>query len=435
MNNSRASKTPSPQRQKFLTDLWLPYPRFPGQGWQGGRIEKLTSEGFKWIVQDGIGPRGISRFVQWPDLIEWGPLKGAGPGTRPPIEILSLLQAGDLVAVRNSGTLQMQLLVPCLRSQEQTPVWSPSQLGEWNLFLQEVREILTQRGLLEVTTPTLVNCPGTEPYLETFQTEFKMGKTSRTYFLPTSPELHLKKILSFDSGPIFEIKSCFRNGEISKHHSSEFTMLEWYRPFAALDEIAEDLEQLLRTLSSPKCKFEKIEKISMAQLFLKYTGVQLEADWDRAKYLGLAQKLGIHTDPSDTISDLFHRVFLEKIEAQVPRDIPLLVYDFPPFQAAYARLNDRGFADRFELYWQGLELANAFHEVNDPVIQRQRMNEDLQTRALLHKDPVPLDESFFEALESGMPPAGGIALGLERLFMIVNGLDDIALCRPFVRSR
>ncbi len=124
-------------------------------------------------------------------------------------------------------------------------------------------------------------------------------------------------------------------------------------------------------------------------------------------------------------------IFMEKIESQLPQDELIFVEKYPPYQAALARLTEDGWGDRFEVYWKGLELANAFHELNDPSIQRRRSEEDLQKKKDLHKEAVSLDEEFFQCLEAGMPPSGGIALGVERLFMALFDIKTIKDLRVF----
>jgi lysyl-tRNA synthetase class 2 len=269
--------------------------------------------------------------------------------------------------------------------------------------------------------------------LNFFSTELTKGQKRKKVYLPTSPELHLKKALALGYGPLFEIKNCFRNDEISEHHEPEFTMLEWYRPFSDLSAIAEDAEKLLQFVSGqPRLK---LKKTSMPELFREHLQFELQANTGVQELAQLAQKVGVKLSASEPIDDVFNRLFIERIEPKLPADQPLLVQDFPPYLAAYSRLTEKGWADRFEIYWQGMELANAFHELNDPVLQEQRMREDLQKKSSLGKPTPDLDEEFLQALRFGLPPSGGIALGVERLFMALTQRKTIQECKVFPYSR
>ena len=157
---------------------------------------------------------------------------------------------------------------------------------------------------------------------------------------------------------------------------------------------------------------------------------------DTANDRGRTQRKGarITNSPSaktPTSTTLFSLLFLEKIEQQIPTDQLTFLKNYPPSQAALARLTTEGWGDRFEMYWKGMELANAYHELNNPKIQRERSNEDLQKRQHLGRPAVDLDEQFFQSLESGAPPSAGIALGLERLFMALTDRKSLAEIRLF----
>ena len=139
----------------------------------------------------------------------------------------------------------------------------------------------------------------------------------------------------------------------------------------------------------------------------------------------LCTRLGLYFQESDSFNDLFHRVLIDRLEPRFPEFGPLVVRDFPPSMAALARLTPDGWADRFEFYWNGLEIANAFNEVNDPAEQERRWAEEKSERRRLGTSEVPDDPALIAALRSGMPPTGGIALGVERLFMAIYGVSEI----------
>ena len=164
---------------------------------------------------------------------------------------------------------------------------------------------------------------------------------------------------------------------------------------------------------------------SVSDLFKKHLNFDLRPDTTEAELRALAEHFEVDVKSATCIDDYFYLLFMEKIEFQWPDDALVFVEKYPPYQAALARLDQQGWAERFEIYWKGFELANAFHELNDPVLQRQRSAEDLQKKTQQKKQLVELDEKFFKALEFGLPPSGGIALGLERLYMVFRGKNDI----------
>ena len=306
-------------------------------------------------------------------------------------------------------------------------------LGEWEIFLRAVRQFFTNRDFLEVQTPTLVTCPGTEPFLDVFETDFRQGQRKQKYFLPTSPELHLKKIVAAGYGSVFEMRPCFRNGEVSDHHQPEFWMLEWYRPGHNLEAIKKDCHDLVRACAKAlKVKNPlKTRDFSMRDLFKKYLDFDLRPTTQASELRALAEKFKLVMPKNSDFDDAFYFLFLEKIENKLAGSELLFVNNYPPSQAALARLTQEGWGDRFEMYWKGMEIANAYHELNDPKIQRQRSQDDLKKRKHLGRQDLQLDEDFFRALEGGMPPTAGIALGLERLFLALTNKKSLTEIRLF----
>lgn len=321
-------------------------------------------------------------------------------------------------------------------------------LKKWNWFLREVRNFFFQQGFIEIKTPSLVICPGTEPSLDVFETELKIGSKSKKMFLPTSPELHLKKALVRGASQIFEITSSFRNGEITNRHQPEFFILEWYRSFEDLEKIKLDCQDLIRHLLLQKRKdFAETkgaatkpetarehslanflpghESKTVAQLFREKLNFEFKPETDLASLKKLGLENGVDLRAAESIDDFFFLIFMDKIEHQWNEANLLFVEKYPPYQAALACLTEDGWGDRFELYWRGYELANAFRELNDPKIQRERFLEDIEKKRIMGKQEVPVDEDFLQHLEMGMPPSAGIALGLDRLFMVLFGLNDI----------
>ncbi len=337
---------------------------------------------------------------------------------------------GDIVAVVSAS--EVVLLAPQKQSLPNRS-YNKELTQNWGTYLQSLREFFVSKGFVELKTPSLVVCPGTEPSLDVFSTNLKIGSRQQKLFLPTSPELHLKKALALGAEKIFELAPCFRNGEVTERHQPEFLMLEWYRAYASLKLIKEDTVKLVSHLAQAMkvAGPVKVTSYSVAELFKVHCGFELKPDTSKEELKTLAEKIGVDVRSAESIDDYFFLIFMDKIESQLPADELVFVEKYPPYQAALARLTSDGWGDRFEAYWKGMELCNAFHELNDPTVQRLRSQEDLQKKSEMHKEPVSLDDEFFQCLEAGLPPSGGIALGVERLFMALLGLQNISDLRLF----
>ncbi|MBT4761964.1 MAG: EF-P lysine aminoacylase GenX [Bdellovibrionaceae bacterium] len=307
---------------------------------------------------------------------------------------------------------------------------------KWSQFLALLRSFFKERGMLEVETPSLVVCPGSEPTLDYFETKFFLQSKSQPFFLPTSPELHLKKMISAGWSDIYEIKKCYRNNEIGVHHQPEFWMLEFYRSYANLELIELEFQELFDYLYAQKFLLSplgSITKITMADLFKTHVNFNLSPQTSKEQLYQLATrlKLTVHRE-NDSWDDLFFYIFVDFIEPKIEKiSGPVLIYNYPPSQAALARLTREGWADRFEIYINGLEIANAFHELNDPHEQEARLNKDQKERLRLGKAPFVMDHDFLQALKNGLPPCSGVAVGLERLFMALHGIPKIQSLKPF----
>jgi len=337
------------------------------------------------------------------------------------------IKIGDWVAIDQQNHLVR--VTPSVRQPDFKN--SKDMAKKWSDFFFQTQKHFLEKKFIHVATPSLVVCPGTEPSIESFSTEFKMEKKSVKRFLPTSPELHLKKTLAQDFNQVFEIAKCYRNSELTDLHQPEFWMLEWYRSFSGLEQIQVDCVDLISNLSKT-LRLKKPSKVvcySIPQLFKSVLKADIKPEWTRTEYLNLAQSLDLRVTNDFSVDDLFFLIMLEKIEPTFYPDELTFVEKYPPFQAALARLDKQGWALRFEMYWQGMELANAFDELNDPVEQRLRAQEDLMKRN--QKSEIQLDEEFFQSLEVGIPPSAGVALGLDRLFMALYGIKTIQETRLF----
>lgn len=348
------------------------------------------------------------------------------------------LNPGDLVAVR--VTHSTEFAVSCdkvLKHHKSVGAGLPAgkpHVPRFAAFVQRVRDFFMERGLFEVMTPTLVRCPGLEPTLEPFSTEVVLGKHKTTAFLPTSPEISLKKAMALGWTDIFEIKNCFRKGEFTAHHDNEFLMLEWYRAFDNLTMIEQDLIELLDVLGEEGWTQEgklNVDTTDFEALFQLLFDFRLTPKTTKNQLEALCMELSVYYTEDDTFNDLFHRLMIDRIEPFLKKKGPTIVRGFPPSMAALAKVDPHGWADRFEFYWRGFEIANAFNEVTDPDEQMVRWQLEIKERKRLGTSQVPHDPGLIEALKRGLPPAGGIALGLERLYMACADVEDIRDLRLF----
>lgn len=408
-------------RNEFLEKKWNSYPLLPkGVSFFGRIYELRTSENREWILV--LSREGEHQSRVFPKIF----LKEV-PGAA----VEKILSVGDLLAVSESG--EITLLAPATRKLP-THLLNLDMHRLWQDYIFWIREFFKEQGFVEIQTPGLVACPGTEPSLDVFSTDLVLGSRREKLYLPTSPELHLKKALSLGAEKIFEIKKCYRNGEVTDHHQPEFTMIEWYRAFEDLQAIKKDVVGLVTYLGRKIPALQRpaaVDNFTIAQLFKRDCGFELKPGTSKEQLKDLALKLGVDVASATQIDDYFFLLFLEKIEGHLPPERLTFVENYPPYQAALARLTEEGWGDRFEVYWQGLELANAFHELNDPKVQAQRFQADLAKKKSLGKEIIPLDDEFMQCLEAGMPPSGGIALGVERLFMALVGVKNISETRLF----
>ncbi|MDP2276058.1 MAG: EF-P lysine aminoacylase EpmA [Archangium sp.] len=296
-------------------------------------------------------------------------------------------------------------------------------------------------GYLEVETPTLVPTPGLEPHIDPFEAPFipQTGVGARrSLWLHTSPEYAMKRLLADGSPPLFQICKTYRNGEVSGTHNPEFTMLEFYRPHADYHAIMDDLEQALSSLELPLPSGEgrgegqifssrPYERLTVRDAVLRHTGIDLFAHPDGASLKRAAKEIGVHTGDSTDFDDVFFHIFLERVERQLGHGRPTFLIEYPASMASLSRLKpgDPRVAERVELYANGVELANGFSELIDPIEQRKRLMEEQALRRSLGRRVFDLDEKFLEALPK-MPPSGGIAVGLDRVLMLLLGASEIA---------
>ena len=304
-----------------------------------------------------------------------------------------------------------------------------------------IRTFFNQRGFFELETPLLVPSPGMEVHLHGFRTEYvdHAGQLS-IHYLPTSPEFAIKKALGAGFEKVFEIARVFRNhGESGPLHHPEFNMLEWYRP-GTYQDIMLDTEALLDHISKyfdaiPNRESDywvkSVKRTSIQTCFKTYAGMDLKSGIGALdQWRCQARKaLGEQVPEDDTFEDIFFRVWLKLIEPRLGQSRPEIVYDYPASMAALAKLKDpdRIWAERFELYIKGIEIGNAFSELTDPEEQQHRFDAANRERQTLGYALHPVDGEFIDAV-GRMKASGGIAIGVERLLMVLTGETDIRQC-------
>jgi len=311
-----------------------------------------------------------------------------------------------------------------------------------SMILRGIREFFREEGFVEVETPCLVPAPGLEPHLNALEVSCSVAQgRSQKRYLHTSPEYCMKKLLGQGWEKIFQVCHVFRDGELSDTHQIEFTMLEWYRAGVDYRKIMEDCEGLLSYLAGKVLGIRDLsyqgkevtlsppfERLTVVESMRKYGRVDIEKNYQASSLLEAARFEGYRFDPEEEYSfdDVFFKIFLEAVEPRLGSPRPTILYDYPASMAALARLKPGNpkVAERFELYAAGLELANAFSELNDPREQRRRFEEEQSLRKKMGRPIYPIDEELLQAL-SQMPPSGGIALGVDRLVMLLCGAPSI----------
>ena len=310
-----------------------------------------------------------------------------------------------------------------------------------NKIIAACRAWFAERDFLEVDTPALQISPGNEAHLHAFKTILiDNDGVGATRYLHTSPEFACKKLLAAGEKRIFNLGHVFRNRERTLTHAPEFTMLEWYRAQEDYRMIIEDTLALVRLAASTVAQKQfnwrdrvcdpliEAEWLSVADAFQKYAGVDLLRTLNKniANRDALAAQSPVEFQTSESWSDIFSRILVEKVEPNLGNGKITVLYEYPSCEAALARTcsHDPRVAERFELYACGVELANGFGELIDAKEQRSRFEEEMEIKQRIYGERYPIDEELLEAL-SMMPDASGVALGLDRLIMLATGATRI----------
>lgn len=296
---------------------------------------------------------------------------------------------------------------------------------------KRIRAFFDAQGVLEVETPILGRAGVTDPHIDSLQTQW--SDKDGSVFLQTSPEYAMKCLLAAGSGDIYQISRVFRYGERGRQHHPEFTLLEWYRRGYDHHRLMLEVDDLIRKCLSDHLQLQQSCFWSYRQTWQDYIGVDpFTADIDQLKAFVTQQAIDVSGLEDDHDSWL-QLIMIHCIEPLLPINTPVFIYDFPASQAALAKIRQAvpPVAERFELYINGMELANGYHELADADEQRQRFKADLVKRQQLGKAAMPVDEKLLAALPA-MPACAGVAVGLDRLVMIAIDADRIDEVLAFV---
>ncbi|WP_312837119.1 elongation factor P--(R)-beta-lysine ligase [Pantoea sp.] len=305
----------------------------------------------------------------------------------------------------------------------ETASWQPSapiaNLLKRAAVMAEIRRFFADRGVLEVETPAMSQATITDIHLFPFQTRFVGPGASQglDLWLMTSPEYHMKRLLAAGSGPIYQLCRSFRNEEAGRHHNPEFTMLEWYRPHYDMYRLMNEVDDLIQQV----LECDSAESLSYQQAFIRHLDLDpLSADKTQLREAAAKLGAGELAEAEEDRDTLLQLLFMLGVEPKIGQEKPAFVYHFPASQAALAEISteDHRVAERFEVYYKGIELANGFRELTDSREQRQRFEQDNRRRAVRGLPQHPVDTNLLDALAHGMPDCSGVALGVDRLIML-----------------
>jgi lysyl-tRNA synthetase class 2 len=307
-------------------------------------------------------------------------------------------------------------------------------------LLARIRGFFAQRGVLEVETPLLSHAATTDPNLHSFLAQsLAPGDAPAAFYLQTSPEFAMKRLLAAGSAAIYQVAKVFRADEIGRLHNPEFTMIEWYRTDFDYHRLMTEVGELVAESIAGLRRLQPAEKLSYATAFLRHAGVDPHTASSRqfadaARSHGIAVA-GLAEDDCDAWRDL---LLTHVVEPQLGRERLTFLYDYPASAAALARVrpDDPPVAERFELYLDGIELANGFQELTDVDEQHRRFERDKRRRVEQGLAAIPSDQQLLAALAHGLPHCSGVALGLDRLLMCASGARSITdvLAFPFDRA-
>ncbi len=330
---------------------------------------------------------------------------------------------------------------------ENNPDWRPAASVETlqlrARIISRLRTFLDSQGVLEVETPLLSRCAATDVHLRSLATRYTGpgAPDGQTLYLHTSPEFPMKRLLAAGSGSIYQLCKVFRDGESGRLHNPEFTLLEWYQTGDDHHALMERIAALASNALHGLLDLAPTEKITYRDAFLRYAGVDPFAD--AAGLIAWVQRHGVHPPdavgalPADDLDGWRDLVLTHAVEPNLGRGRLMFLYDYPVSQAALAcvRPGAPPLAERFELYLEGVEVANGYHELTDALELGHRFDTDLQRRQGLGLDAVPRDERLLAALAHGLPDCSGVAIGIDRLIMLAAGIREINTVLAFPLER
>lgn len=315
----------------------------------------------------------------------------------------------------------------------QQMTWQPSAtieaLQQRAKLLRQIREFFQQRDYLEVETPGMAHFGVTDVYLKNIKAQFR----GEVYYLQTSPEFHMKRLLAAGSGPIFQLARVFRDDELGRWHNPEFTLLEWYQLNINHHTLLDEVDALLQVVLGVKPLLRKTYR----QIFLELCNLDpFIASISELQDALSAHQLNNVLAANERERDQYLFLLMSHlIEPQLAGEkVPVAIYDFPPSQAALAKVN-HGVAERFEVYFRGVELANGFHELTDSNVQMTRFKKDLALREKKGFESMAADTYLLQALQAGLPSCSGVALGIDRLVALALAEPAIAKVQAFDFSK
>ncbi len=307
-------------------------------------------------------------------------------------------------------------------------------------LLAAIRAFFAGRSVLEVETPLLCQATGTDPQLDFFVTRFHSPPDNPALYLQTSPEFAMKRLLAAGCGDIYQICKAFRNAESGRLHNPEFTILEWYRLGFSLQQLMRETAELMQQLLLPAINLKVLAPVSYRQIFLDVTDLDPLA-FDLSQWRNFARRQGV-AEAIDLCGEdealWLDFVFSHQVQPQMLKETLYLVYDYPAVHSSLARIkaDDPRVAERFEVFVGGVELGNGFRELTDADEQARRFDQEIRQRNQLGRPVVEKDRRFLAALEQGLPECSGIAIGLDRLLMVLAGKSSIdeVLSFPVARA-
>ena len=296
-------------------------------------------------------------------------------------------------------------------------------------MLYDIRQFFSERDVLEVETPSLSYSSVTDPQLDFFATEYGLPPLQHRLFLQTSPEFAMKRLLAAGSGSIYQICKAFRNGESGRFHNPEFTLLEWYRVGFTLPQLMDEIAELICLVFKGHRTFDATQRFSYQELFHRYTGLD-PLVFSYQDYCAYAQDN--HTPEAVSICGYDHALWLDfifshKVQPRLGENALCMVYDYPACQSSLARISADNLlvTDRVEVFINGIELGNGYYELTDSTEQDRRFEEEIVARQQRKRPVTVKDKHLIAALEAGLPDCSGMAVGLDRLLMLLSDSASI----------